>query len=211
MKKHLKSRGFKLLDKNRIDNKTYNTILAKENEFKNKLNEMGQFYGKEITDLKNKLNEANNSIEKYKENKAYLQENLKRALMRGVVAMNLEAMNILEPGTDKNNMVNMTNNMADMNYFNNNKMNFTDPLTNINNTNSNIQNDNINNQMDNIQISSIPDNMPTFPSNNRNNVENKEYNFINNDLSDINNSNSNANVNANMNIQPEFLEKKVNF
>jgi hypothetical protein len=217
MKKHLKNRGFKLLDKNRIENKTYNTILAKENEFKNKLNEMGQFYGKEISDLKKKLTDANICIENYKENKAYLQENLKRALMRGVVAMNLEAMNILEPDADKSNIVNMTNNIVDFNYFNNNgninnnninKITFTDPLP-INSNSTNMQNFN-NNNLENIQLNSIPSNISNLNNQNLNNknFEKQEYNFINNDISDINNSNFNQN--QNQNIQPEFLEKKVN-
>jgi hypothetical protein len=211
MKKHLKNRGFKLLDKNRKENKTYSTILAKENEFKNKLNEMGQFYGKEISDLKKKLADANVCIENYKENKAYLQENLKRALMRGVVAMNLEAMNILEPDADKSNLVNMTNNIVDFNYFNNNnnKITFTDPLP-INSNLTNIQN--LNNNMENIQLNSIPSNisntnMSNQNTNNRNIYEKQEYNFINNDFSNINNSNFNQNTHQN--IQPEFLEKKV--
>lgn len=58
---------------------------------------MAQYYGKEITDLRNKLNEANHTLESFKESKSQIQDNLKKALMRGVVAMNLEAMNILEP------------------------------------------------------------------------------------------------------------------
>jgi hypothetical protein len=60
---------------------------------------MSQFYGKEISDLRNRLNEANIIIEKNKETKILLQENLKKALMRGVVAMNFEAMNILDQQT----------------------------------------------------------------------------------------------------------------
>jgi len=54
-------------------------------------------YGKEISDLRNKLNEANALIEKFKEYKHSMQENLKKSLLRGVTAMNLEAMTILEP------------------------------------------------------------------------------------------------------------------
>ncbi len=195
--KHLKERGFKFLDRNRIDNKTFNTILAKENEFKNKLNEMGQFYGKEITDLKMKLAEANSSIEKYKENKIYLQENLKRALMRGVVAMNLEAMNILEPETEKNNnniVLNMANNMVDLNYFN--KMSFNDiPNSNVNNNLNNIDNNfaNINNSR-----------VKEFS-------ENQEFNYNNTNNHMKSNLESQNNSNSNISYQPEILEKKVNF
>lgn len=198
--KHLKERGFKLLDKNRIENKTFNTILAKENEFKNKLNEMGQFYGKEISDLKAKLAEANASIEKYKENKIYLQENLKRALMRGVVAMNLEAMNILEPETEKsnNNMVlNMANNMVDLNYFN--KMSFND-IPNFNNANLNANtNVNCENNILNMNNSAV-----------KYGSENQDFNYNNNSNPQIkSNLESQNNSNSNINYQPELLEKKV--
>lgn len=195
--KHLKERGFKLLDRNRIENKTFNTILAKENEFKNKLNEMGQFYGKEISDLKAKLAEANASIEKYKENKIYLQENLKRALMRGVVAMNLEAMNILEPETEKNNnnmVLNMANNMVDLNYFN--KMSFNE-IPNFNNTNPNANN-NAENNILNMNNSGV-----------RYGSENQDFNYTNTNQQMKSNIESQNNSNSNINYQPEILEKKV--
>lgn len=205
--KHLKERGFKLLDRNRIENKTFNTILAKENEFKNKLNEMGQFYGKEISDLKAKLAEANTSIEKYKENKIYLQENLKRALMRGVVAMNLEAMNILEPETEKNNnnmVLSMANNMVDLNYFN--KMSFND-LPNFNNTNSNLNHNNLNNLNNNNAETNF---VNVNNSGVKHGSENQEFNYNNTNNQMRSNLESQNNSNSNINCQPEILEKKVN-
>lgn len=192
--KHLKETGFKLLDKNRIDNKTFNTILAKENEFKNKLNEMGQFYGKEIADLKAKLNEANIAIEKFKENKAYLQENLKRALMRGVVAMNLEAMNILEPESEKvnNNLVlNMANNMVDLNYFN--KMSFNND--NVNYETNISQNNNLINNINNSAIKYT--------------AEKSEIDYNSNKVYNADNNLQNHNNLLTTNTQPEILEKKV--
>ena len=198
--KHLKERGFKLLDRNRIDNKTFNTILSKENEFKNKLNEMGQFYGKEISDLKAKLSEANASIEKYKENKIYLQENLKRALMRGVVAMNLEAMNILEPETEKNNnniVLSMANNMVDLNYFN--KISFNE-IPNMNNNNANNNLSNAENNILNMNSSAT-----------KYGSENQEFNYNNTNNQIRNNLESQNNSHSNINYQPEILEKKVNF
>lgn len=196
--KNLKDRGFKLLERNRIENKTFNTILAKENEFKNKLNEMGQFYGKEISDLKAKLAEANNSIEKYKENKIYLQDNLKRALMRGVVAMNLEAMNILDPEIDKNSnntVFNMANNMVDLNYFN--KMSFNEIPNN-----TNITNNLINAENNNLNLNS---------SGNKHGSENQEFNYNNITTNKLkSNLESQNNSISNINYQPEILEKKVN-
>jgi len=85
-----------MLKLNLKEMKTIKTINNKEKEFQDKLNEMSQYYGKEINDLRAKLQDAYSTIEKYKESKNILQENLKKALMRGVVAMNLEAMNVLE-------------------------------------------------------------------------------------------------------------------
>jgi len=151
---------------------------------------MGQFYGKEISDLKAKLTEANNAIEKYKENKIYLQENLKRALMRGVVAMNLEAMNILEPEGDKNNdvVLNMANNMVDLNYFN--KMTFND-IQNSNNI------DNFNTHINDNNINKSNDSPKKFGSERQDFIYNSK--IENQNISNVNNI-----------YQPELLEKKVN-
>jgi len=69
-------------------------------------------------------------IERYKENKTMLQDNLKKALMRGVVAMNLEAMSILEP--DQEGQLNALQSMINLN-------NITSNTTQIpNNINNNI-------------------------------------------------------------------------
>jgi hypothetical protein len=98
-----KLKAFKGLKKHFKEMKMVKIISAKEKEFNDKLNEMGQYYGKEISDLRNKLAEANQTVDKYKESKNQIQENLKKALMRGVVAMNLEAMNVLDDDPDKMN------------------------------------------------------------------------------------------------------------
>jgi len=78
-------------------------------------------------------------IEKFKEYKLTMQENLKKSLLRGVTAMNLEAMTILEPesanyllGHTANNLVDNvfasqiseiepkhTNNIINQSHFNN--------------------------------------------------------------------------------------------
>lgn len=54
-------------------------------------------YGKEIEMLRKKLDEANKMLEKNNLQKVNMQENLKKAFMRGVCALNFEAMNILDP------------------------------------------------------------------------------------------------------------------
>jgi centrosomal protein POC5 len=61
------------------------------------LSELAAKYNKEIDLLSSKLNEANKLVEESNRNKADMQENLKKAFMRGVCALNFEAMNILQP------------------------------------------------------------------------------------------------------------------
>lgn len=110
----LKTAAFEGLKSNFKEMKTVKVISAKEQDFQDKLNEMSQYYGKEINDLRAKLQEANLTVEKFKESKNSIQENLKKALMRGVVAMNLEAMNVLEddPNNAQNILENLSNNVA---------------------------------------------------------------------------------------------------
>jgi len=98
-----KTKVFAALKKNYEEMKMVKIVQAKEKECNDKLNEMGQYYGKEISDLRAKLNEANLIIESFKNSKNQIQENLKKALMRGVVAMNLEAMNVLEEDPNNSN------------------------------------------------------------------------------------------------------------
>ena len=55
-------------------------------------------YGKEIQLLQDRLDSALKELEQETKMKAVMQENLKKAFMRGVCALNFEAMNILQPG-----------------------------------------------------------------------------------------------------------------
>jgi hypothetical protein len=114
--------------------KTHKIISAKEKEFQDKLNEMSQYYGKEINDLRQKLNEANQTVERFRESKNSLQDNLKKALMRGVVAMNLEAMNVLDSDGREINNMNLIDSMIGSSNLNMNATNFNnDNLSNTNN------------------------------------------------------------------------------
>ena len=54
-------------------------------------------YNKEIEMLREALNEANSQLDRENKNKVMMQENLKKAFMKGVCTMNFEAMNILAP------------------------------------------------------------------------------------------------------------------
>jgi len=65
-KKHwdnYKNTFFKNLKQNWREMKIYKIVSVKEKACDDKLNEMAQYYGKEINDLRNKLNEANSIIE----------------------------------------------------------------------------------------------------------------------------------------------------
>ena len=128
---------FKNLKQNWKDMKIYKIVSVKEKACDDKLNEMAQYYGKEINDLRNKLNDANLTIEQSNQAKAQIQENLKKVLMRGVMAMNMEAMNVLDkdalPKTDisaiADNLMNNVNNISNT-------------TGGINTTNTNINNNN---------------------------------------------------------------------
>ena len=50
--------------------------------------------------LRKKLEEANRLVERNNMQKVNMQDNLKKAFMRGVCALNFEAMNILDPNGD---------------------------------------------------------------------------------------------------------------
>ena len=124
-KKHwdnIKIAFFKNLKQNWREMKIYKIVSIKEKACDDKLNEMAQYYGKEINDLRNKLNEANAIIEQSNQSKTQIQENLKKVLMRGVMAMNMEAMNVLDkdvlPKADINaiadNIMNNANNISNI-------------------------------------------------------------------------------------------------
>jgi hypothetical protein len=56
-------------------------------------------YGKEIQGLRNQLAESNKIVEEETRNRQIMQDNLKKAFMRGVCALNFEAMNVLNPNS----------------------------------------------------------------------------------------------------------------
>ena len=111
---------------------------------------MGQYYGKEINNLRFKVQESNSMLDKFKESKTQIQDNLKKALMRGVVAMNLEAMNILEPESIAN-LNSLSNNIANLNTVINNNETQSNKLNNNLNLIESFENKNIldNNNNDN--------------------------------------------------------------
>jgi centrosomal protein POC5 len=68
-----------------------------ERSVKLEVQNIGASYSKEIDMLRRKLEEANRIVEKGNIQKSNMQDNLKKAFMRGVCALNFEAMNILDP------------------------------------------------------------------------------------------------------------------
>ena len=203
---------FKNLKQNWRDMKIYKIVSVKEKACDDKLNEMAQYYGKEINDLRNKLNEANLTIEQSNQSKAQIQENLKKVLMRGVMAMNMEAMNVLDkdvlPKADisaiADNIMNNVNNLSTTTGGGGNN-NIEGCFSTVNkgviNNNDNILNQNsssginikvgINEDNSNLMATVIPANQSfqpnsvTFKNNNNNilnNTNNNNNNISNNTL-----------------------------
>ena len=206
-KKHwdiIKITFFKNLKQNWRDMKIYKIVSVKEKACDDKLNEMAQYYGKEINDLRNKLNEANAIIEQSNQAKSQIQENLKKVLMRGVMAMNMEAMNVLDkdvlPKTDistiADNIMNNVNNISNITGEANSNIEGCFSTVNKgiinNNTNSNtILNQTGCGQGTNIKIGINEDNnlMATvFPANQS--FQPNAATFKNNNLNNTNNNNT---------------------
>ena len=174
----------KNLKQNWREMQIYKVVSVKEKACDDKLNEMAQKYGKEITDLRNKLNDANILIEQNNQAKAQIQENLKKVLMRGVMAMNMEAMNVLDKDVLKNN---------DISAIADNIMNNVNEISNTNtNNNTNINNKNPvnikvgeNEENKNMIATVIPANQSFQPLNNNNNINNNNGTLL------MNNMNSN--------------------
>lgn len=71
-------------------------------KLKQEMSSISAQYSKEIDSLRHQLNEAKNTIEVHEKTKMMTQENLKKAFMKGVCAMNMEAMTILNPSEQSN-------------------------------------------------------------------------------------------------------------
>ena len=64
---------------------------------KHEIQSISANYSKEIEMLRKRLDEALHNVEQGNKAKGFMQENLKKAFMRSVCALNFEAMNILDP------------------------------------------------------------------------------------------------------------------
>lgn len=77
--------------------------------------EISMHFNKEIEMLRTRLVEADRRITSEEEEKVAIQENLKKAFMRGVCAMNFEAMSILNPGQSMSESPSVDYKTADFN------------------------------------------------------------------------------------------------
>lgn len=73
-----------------------------EFKLKDEMSIISAQYSKEIDTLRKQLNESRDAVEAYERTKIMMQENLKKAFMKGVCAMNMEAMTILNPNEQMN-------------------------------------------------------------------------------------------------------------
>jgi len=80
-----------------------------ERAVKIEVQNIGASYSKEIEMLRKKLDEANRIVEKSNIQKSNMQDNLKKAFMRGVCALNFEAMNILDPNGEDPDLAQKSN------------------------------------------------------------------------------------------------------
>lgn len=119
-KEHRQVKKFKLsqaerANRRRLANKALNAWLKvfreesaqkrrdqQEKQLERETTEIANRYQKEIEMLREKLAEATQQIDSHEKNKAQLQDNLKKAFMKGICAMNFEAMSALQgtPGQD---------------------------------------------------------------------------------------------------------------
>ena len=74
-----------------------------EDAVKREVQSISTQYAKEIETLNRRLSEANNQVAAANRSKASMEENLKKVFMKGVCAMNFEAMNVFgdSPGPSK--------------------------------------------------------------------------------------------------------------
>lgn len=96
-KQNTRKRAFLCWEKHYRDWKIQKNKDDFDKAVKSELQHICAQYSKEIESLRQKLEEANTVVDQENRNKAMMQENLKKAFMRGVCALNFEAMNILNP------------------------------------------------------------------------------------------------------------------
>ena len=90
------ARVFGAWKNNYIHSRHENTKKESDSTLDRELGELAAKYNKEIELLTGRLNEALTTLEESNKNKEEVQENLKKAFMRGVCALNFEAMSILK-------------------------------------------------------------------------------------------------------------------
>jgi len=90
------SRFFSYWKEFHMDTKISNLNKSHEDTMTKELNELAAKYNKEIDLLSKRLHETQKSLDEATRSTFDMQENLKKAFMRGVCALNFEAMNIIQ-------------------------------------------------------------------------------------------------------------------
>lgn len=99
------SRYFSLWKGVHHENKVYKINNQHEEVLTKELTELTAKYNKEIDILTRRLNETQAALDEANKNTFDMQENLKKAFMRGVCALNFEAMSILQTKDDSQSQI----------------------------------------------------------------------------------------------------------
>lgn len=178
---NLKRRLFNHIKLNKENTITERILKEKDDLCYQRINEISMKYNMEINELRKRLEESEHQIKKFKDQKYMIQENLKKTLMRNVVAMNFEAMNILEAEDlekigDSNKSLFNESNIMNKQYPQMKGLNDSSLVHNIN------VNLNDNHTISNIPNTTIPNNSAGYVYNieNYENIsQSKDSNWIN--------------------------------
>ncbi|EGR33012.1 hypothetical protein IMG5_063830 [Ichthyophthirius multifiliis] len=93
--KNLKIRIFSNFSYYCQQNSSQNKLTQQQNKHLSEVEEITLKFQKEISLLKQQFQESQKALQQINENKENMQENLKKAFMRGICALNFEAMNVI--------------------------------------------------------------------------------------------------------------------
>ena len=103
-KNNLRKKAFNHLKKLWVEKLKMKTKETVTQEMGEQMEDMSMKFTKQIQMLEKGLKDANQTIQMHEQNKLELQQNLKNAFLKGLCAMNFEAMNVLG---SNNNVLNI--------------------------------------------------------------------------------------------------------
>lgn len=92
----MKSRVFGSLSTLCREEKQTRDLVKREEVHGNEIDEITQRFNKEMSELRTQLAETQKNLQQVHVTKESMQDNLKKAFMRGVCALNFEAMNVIQ-------------------------------------------------------------------------------------------------------------------